>query len=109
MAQALMAHLPARPPTSKSASFFLPPLSAATSQRGLLPRPAQVSFAFAALRYFATKECRLVLRFAFASNQSFGFGLMTVTGHPSPECRSSCYRSIRVWPSYLQAFFILFS
>src|SRR5262249_46646416 len=33
-------------------SSFLPPLIAATSQRGFSPRPAQVSLGFSGLRYF---------------------------------------------------------
>ena len=45
--------------TAKSPSFFLPPLSAATSHRGLLPLPAQVSLGFAGLRNFGVKARRL--------------------------------------------------
>src|SRR5271156_6113787 len=39
------------PGIRKSSSFF-PPLTAALSQRGLRPRPAQVSVGFSGLRYF---------------------------------------------------------
>src|SRR5712671_4361487 len=39
-------------------SSFLPALSAAASQRGLSPRPAQVSLGFSGLRYFGATEPR---------------------------------------------------
>src|SRR5262245_58231070 len=46
--------------TAKSASFFLPPFKAATSQRGLFPLPAQVSLRFAGLRNFTASVLGLL-------------------------------------------------
>ena len=39
-------------------SSFLPPLSAAATQRGVSPRPAKVSLGFAGLRYFGATGLR---------------------------------------------------
>src|SRR6266446_4974708 len=89
------AYLPGRPPTSKSESFFLPPLSAATSQRGLLPLPAQVSFAFAGLRYFTVKVRRFVFPLALPCRATDGASTEIESNRRNDSVRRFRSRSTR--------------
>jgi hypothetical protein len=78
-------HLATR--TAKSASFFFPPFKAATSHRGLLPLPAQVSLEFSGLRYLGARARRLPRPFVLIRRG--------IRAEPNSNASKRCSESVR--------------
>jgi hypothetical protein len=74
-------------------SIRFPELNCATSQRGCLPRPAQVSDGFSGLQYFGgtggygrRRDTRIFNRFRRSSRRSFSFWIFCFKTSEMPRC-----------------------